>query len=268
MDRVAFGRTGLTVPRLGLGTVKLGRNRDVKYPESFELPDDATVERLLAAALDEGVVFWDTAPAYGTSEERLGPFVKTHRDRLVICTKAGEEFGPAGSTHDFSRDAITASVHRSLRRLRTDVIDVVLLHSAGHDESALVGGEARESLEALVEVGDVRAIGLSAKTSEGIDAAARGLDVVMAAFSVDDRRHEAALRRAHAQGVGVLAIKVLGQGHAVRSAAEDPVESALRSVLSTGAVHCAVVGTRSPEHLRHAARAAGRVLDPDGDDAR
>ena len=268
MDRVAFGRTGLTVPRLGLGTVKLGRNRDVKYPGAFELPDDATVARLLGTALDEGVVLWDTAPAYGASEERLGPFVAAHRDRLVLCTKAGEDFGPSGSTHDFTREAVTASVHRSLRRLRTDVIDVVLLHSDGRDERALVGGEAREALDRLVHAGDVRATGLSAKTSEGIDAAAGELDVVMAPLSSGDRRHEDALRRAHACGCGVLAIKVLGQGHAVGDDGARQVEAALRAVLSSGVVHCAVVGTRSPDHLREAARAIRRTEHENGADAR
>lgn len=264
MDRRELGRTGLSVPALGLGTVKIGRNRDVKYPRGFELPDDASVQRLLETALAEDVVLWDTAPAYGIAEERLGPFVARHRDRLVLCTKAGEEYGPEGSHHDFGRRALTASVHRSLQRLRTDAVDVLLLHSDGRDLEILDHSDALETIERLREAGDVRFGGISAKTAAGIERGGARLDVVMAPFGPAHRELEEALRQAHAAGAGVLAIKVLGQGHAVETAArtsQDPVEAALRTVLGAGFVDCAVIGTRSAEHLRQAAGAARRVAD-------
>ena len=68
----ALGNTGIEVSALGLGTVKLGRNEGVKYPSGFELPDDASVSRLLQLAADAGINLLDTAPAYGSSEERIG----------------------------------------------------------------------------------------------------------------------------------------------------------------------------------------------------
>jgi aryl-alcohol dehydrogenase-like predicted oxidoreductase len=264
VDRRELGRTGLSVPPLGLGTVKIGRNRDVKYPQGFELPDDASVERLLEAALAEGVVLWDTAPAYGVAEERLGPFVARHRDRLVLCTKAGEEYGPEGSHHDFGRQALTESVHRSLRRLRTDVVDVLLLHSHGRDLEILDHSDALETIERLREAGDVRFGGISAKTAAGIERGGACLDVVMAPFGPAHRDLGEALRQVHAAGTGVLAIKVLGQGHALETdtvPAEDPIEVALRTVLGAGFVDCAVIGTRSADHLRQAAGAARRIAD-------
>ena len=85
-----LGNTGMTVSVLGLGTVKLGRNQAVKYPEPFELPDDAQARRLIDRARDLGINLLDTAPAYGTSEERLGRLllVSVHRSgctRTAAC---------------------------------------------------------------------------------------------------------------------------------------------------------------------------------------
>src|SRR5690606_30396122 len=87
----ALGSTGLTVSALGLGTAKFGRNEQVKYPTAFALPDDNAVRALLAQAHDLGINLLDTAPAYGTSEERLGQVLR-NREKWIIVTKTGEEF--------------------------------------------------------------------------------------------------------------------------------------------------------------------------------
>ena len=258
MDGRLLGRTGLTVPALGLGTVKLGRNRDVKYPQAFDLPDDATVAALLDAALAEGVVLWDTAPAYGIAEERLGPHVAKHRDRLVLCTKVGEDHGPEGSHHDFSARAVVSSLERSLRRLRTDHVDVALIHSDGRDREILERTDVLEGLERARREGKTRAIGISAKTSEGVDHARGCLDVVMAPVNPEAGAVLEALRRAREDGLGILGIKVFGQGHSL--GADDAVERALRAALVDGPADCAVVGTRDPGHLREAAEAARKVM--------
>jgi aryl-alcohol dehydrogenase-like predicted oxidoreductase len=78
--RRQLGRTGLTVSSVALGTTKLGRNTGVKYPVDFALPSDQEVAALLESARQLGVNLIDTAPAYGESERRLGPFVNNHRD--------------------------------------------------------------------------------------------------------------------------------------------------------------------------------------------
>ena len=80
----SLGQTGLIVSRIGLGTTKLGRNTDVKYPKAFALPSDKQVRELLDTALTSGVNLIDTAPAYGASEARLAAFVGSQRDRLVL----------------------------------------------------------------------------------------------------------------------------------------------------------------------------------------
>ncbi|HHO58771.1 MAG TPA: aldo/keto reductase, partial [Thiotrichales bacterium] len=70
MIKRPLGATGIDVSVLGLGTVKIGRNEQVKYPEGFEIPDDRAVAGLFEQARSLGINFIDTAPAYGSSEQR------------------------------------------------------------------------------------------------------------------------------------------------------------------------------------------------------
>jgi aryl-alcohol dehydrogenase-like predicted oxidoreductase len=246
-----LGHTGLVVSPIGLGTTKLGRNTDVKYPEAFELPSDRQIAELLDTALELGVNLMDTAPAYGESEERLGPFVQANRDRIVLGTKCGETYENGRSTYDFSKAAIIESAERSLRRLRTDYIDVFLLHSDGRDVEILTQTGALEALEELKKMGKVRAIGISAKSEAGILEAARSLDVIMAPFSQKDPALAGPLARAHQAGLGVLAIKGLFSGHL-------DAGPAIGFVLQQPFIDSLIVGTINPAHLREAAAAAAR----------
>lgn len=262
MAQRALGNTGLSAFALGLGTVKIGRNRDVKYPDRFELPTDREVETLLGAALECGVQLMDTAPAYGQSEVRLGPFVRAHRDRIVLCSKAGEDWDATGSHHDFSAAAFELSVRRSLRRLQTDHLDLLLIHSDGRDLEILDHTDALEGLRRIKAQGLARAVGLSAKSEEGIRRAAAELDVVMAPFGLADPQFGTALAEARSIGCATLAIKVLGQGHTLAGAAsEDPVQSALEFVLQAPGIDLALVGTANPAHLRDAAARTRQILE-------
>jgi len=256
MESRALGRTGLRVGRVGLGTVKLGRNRDVKYPTAFDLPSDAEVEELLESALAAGVNLIDTAPAYGRSEERLAPFVRRHRERIVLCTKAGETFGPDGSHHDFSGPAIAASLEASLLRLGTDRVDLLLLHSDGRDHELLTTGDTLDALLEAREAGRAGAVGISAKTVEGVALAAEHLDVVMAPYSLQHDTLGPALGAAHARGCGVLAIKALASGHLARGGSAP---TAFAHVLRQPWVDAVVVGTLRFAHLRDALDAAAEV---------
>ena len=263
MAQRQLGTTGLKAFPLGLGTVKIGRNRDVKYPRDFDLPDDQQVRELLSAALDEGLSFIDTAPAYGLSEERLGPFVREHREQIVLCSKAGENYGPEGSGFDFSATALESSVERSLLRLQTDHLDLLLLHSDGRDEEILTRTDALEGLRRIKLSGKARAIGLSAKTAAGIRLAATELDAVMAPFGPAQLELGSELALARARGCATLAIKVLGQGHGVVDADQDPVQSALDLVLNAEGIDLALIGTVNSGHLRDAAAKARRSLGMD-----
>src|SRR5690606_3456949 len=133
MQRFPVANTGVEISAIGLGTVKLGRDQDVKYPPGFQIPDDAQATQLLILALDLGINLIDTAPAYGRSEERLGPLLRGQRSDWVICTKVGEEFENGQSHFDFSPEHVRFSLERSLKRLETDYLDIVLVHSDGND---------------------------------------------------------------------------------------------------------------------------------------
>ena len=150
-----LGDTGLTVSALGLGTVKIGRDQGVKYPTPFSIPDDDAVRDLLARARELGINLIDTAPAYGRSEERLGQLLRDRQD-WVIVSKVGEEFSDGDSHFDFSPAHTRASVERSLRRLNTDYLDCVLIHSDGNDLDVLRSG-ALETLEEMKQAGLIRA---------------------------------------------------------------------------------------------------------------
>ena len=240
-----LGRTGLLVSPIGFGAFKIGRNRGIKYPAGYELPDDAAVHRLLNGVLDCGVNYIDTAPAYGLSEERIGKAISPRRKEFVLSTKVGETFEDGRSTYDFSADAVRASVQRSLKRLKTDVLDVVFIHSDGNDVKILNETDVVATLHDLRDAGHVRAIGFSGKTVEGAHAALAWADVLMVEHHLDDRSHEEVMTEAAAPEIdaGVVVKKPLASGRL------DPRE-AIEFVLSNANVASLVIGGLDLEHIR------------------
>lgn len=242
-----LGNTGIEVSALGLGTVKLGRNTKVKYPEPFTLPTEKEAASLLAKAADLDINLLDTAPAYGDSEERLGKLLSGQRDRWVLCSKVGEEFADGQSHFDFSAAHIRRSVERSLQRLQTDVLDLVTLHSSGDDLALLREGEALDTLRSLQRDGLLRAVGISAKTPAGIRAATELCDVVMATLNPTEMEAQGALDPCVKAGLGILLKKPLGSGHLALGVDQ------LQDSLALAMTHCgngaALVGTLSPAHL-------------------
>ena len=155
MLKRALGSTGIDVSVLGLGTVKIGRNQQVKYPSGFELPDDQSVIELFELARSLGINFIDTAPAYGSSEQRLGELLPERHD-WVIVTKVGEIFENGESRFDFSYDYTVASIEQSLKKLRRDVLDVVLVHSDGNDMDIINGQPVFDALESVKNKGLIK----------------------------------------------------------------------------------------------------------------
>ena len=251
-----LGKTGILVSALGLGTVKLGRDQGVKYPGAFKIPDDATARRLIEQALELGINLIDTAPAYGIAEERLGGLLAGLRDRIVLSTKTGEEFDGTGSNFDFSAAHTRMSVERSLRRLRTDRLDLVLIHSDGDDLRVLDREEVLGELVRLRAEGLVRAVGISTKTvAGGLRAVELGCDAVMVAYHPGAPEDHEVIDAAGRAGCGVLLKKALASGYAAASVADN-----LRFALTPAAVSSAVIGTIHPEHLRSNVEAANAVL--------
>jgi aryl-alcohol dehydrogenase-like predicted oxidoreductase len=245
----ALGQTGIAVSCLGLGTVKFGRTQNLKYPREFVLPDDGQLKNLLRVAQESGINLLDTAPAYGVSEERLGGLLKSSRKDWIISTKAGEEFqvnpvtGEATSHFDFSAKHLRMSVERSLRRLRTDYLDLLLLHSDGQDQQLLTQTDAVETLHQLKKEGWIRAHGASTKSVEGGKLAASLLDVVMVTYNASQPDELEVIQNCESLQKGVLLKKVFASGQNTSAAA------ALSFALKPAAVSSAVIGTINPEHL-------------------
>ena len=254
-----LGDTGLLVSPLGLGTVKLGRDQGVKYPNGFTIPDDAAARALLQQARELGINLIDTAPAYGVSEQRLGPLLRGQRQDWVIVSKVGEEFEAGQSHFDFSPQHARFSVERSLQRLETDFIDLVLVHSDGNDVAVLRDSGVYEALAELKREGKIRAFGLSGKTVEGGLLALEQGDCAMVTYNLAEQGERAVLDHAASHHKGILIKKALASGHAVL-AGKDPVRASFELVFGHPGVSSAIVGTINPQHLAANAAAAAAVI--------
>lgn len=251
-----LGSTGIEVSCLGLGTVKFGRNEGVKYPQDFALPDDLSVQNLLGQCAERGMNLIDTAPAYGNSEKRLGQLLE-NRQHWVICSKVGEEFNKGVSHFDFSASHTRKSIERSLKRLRTDYLDIVLVHSDGSDEAIIHHSDCFETLQRAREDGLIRAYGMSTKTIAGGLLTVLHADIVMVTLNPSALDDRVVIEAAHKQGKGVLIKKALNSGHVLAVANEatqplqDPVQNSLNFIFSNAGVGAVIIGSITPRHLQH-----------------
>ena len=237
------GRTELTVPPIGFGSFKIGRNQGVKYPQPYDLPDPAAVSLLLNRVLDLGCTLIDTAPAYGLSESRIGTAVGHRRAEFILSTKVGETFENGQSRYDFSATAIKASLERSLRQLQTDRLDIVLIHSNGDDRQILTETDTVSILQDYRARGLIRAIGLSGKTVAGAKLALSWADLLMVEYHLDDTTHDALIQQAAAAGVGIFVKKGLASG-------KLPADESIRFVLEHPGVTSLIVGGLNFEHFQ------------------
>lgn len=264
LPQTRLGNTELLISRLGLGTVKIGRNQSVKYPQAFALPDDAQVRQLLHTARDGGINLLDTAPAYGASEERLGYLLRGQRKDWIISTKAGEDFSPSRdgegqSSFDFSPKALRLSVERSLRRLRTDYLDLVLIHSDGNDSQLIQQQQVLHSLAQLKREGWIRAFGMSVKTLEGGLLCAPSADVIMASIDPAQADTQPLLEACSQYNCGLLLKKIFNSGHLLHSdqtpgspatSTTAIIEQQMKVIFAPKAVNSAIIGTLNCQHLR------------------
>lgn len=255
-----LGSTGLMVSPLGLGTVKLGRDQGVKYPNGFRIPDDAQARNLIKLARDLGINLIDTAPAYGVSEQRLGPMLRGQRDQWVIVSKVGEEFIDGQSLFDFSSAHTRRSVDRSLTRLQTDRIDLVLVHSDGRDVDVLRNSGVYETLAELKQEGKILGYGLSGKTVEGGLLALEQGDCAMVTYNLNEQAERPVLDYATSHKKGILIKKALASGHACLKSGDDPVRASFELVFAHPGVGAAIIGTINSQHLSDNVRTAASVL--------
>jgi len=238
-----LGKTGTSLSALGFGAFKIGRNQQIKYSQAYDLPDDATTASLLNSILDLGINHIDTAPAYGISEERIGRFLSHRRSEFLLSTKIGETFANGQSHYDYSRASLTASLERSLQRLKTDVLDLVLIHSNGDDQEILHNSAAVDVLHEFKDAGKIRWIGLSGKTVAGATSALDWADALMVEYHLEDQSHAELIQQAADRGIGILVKKGLASGHL-------PPADAIAFVLENPAVSNLVVGGLNLQHIQ------------------
>jgi len=275
LPHTRLGKTDLQISRLGLGTVKFGRNQGVKFPEAFELPSDQQARELLNLARDLGINLLDTAPAYGASEERLGSLLRGERKEWIICSKAGESFDGVESHFDFSPAALRKSLDKSLRQLRTDYVDILLIHSDGNDLDIIHRDQVLHSLAQFKREGWIRAFGMSTKTVAGGMLCAQEADVIMTTYDPESEDDRHLLDQCAAQHTGVLLKKIFNSGHLLaQSSTEQPqnrpqkkaktpvktIEEKLELIFSHKAVNSAIIGTLNCQHLRDNVACALDVL--------
>lgn len=259
LEKVAFGSTGLQVSRIGLGGGKIG---------SPNL-SDADAEKLLNTALDSGINLIDTARGYGFSEERIGKFLSHRRDDFILSTKVG--YSVPGFV-DWSYAIILAGVDEALKVLKTDVIDVVHLHSCSLE--MLQRGEVIDALEAAKAAGKIRFVAYAGENMALEYAVSCGrFQIVQASVNFCDQRIiDRPLPEAQKRDIGVIAKRPLA--NAPWRFAERPIadyaeeywlrwsamqidprglpwnELALRFAAFTPGVHCCIMGTNKLDHIR------------------
>jgi aryl-alcohol dehydrogenase-like predicted oxidoreductase len=151
MQHRQLGSSGIEVSALGLGTMMFG---------TWGNPDESACRQMVDAALDAGVTLFDTADIYdfGVSEEILGRALNGRRDSVVLATKAGNAMSDDPMERGLSRRWIVQSCDASLRRLRTDHIDLYQMHRPDPDTPI---DETLQAFDELVQAGKIRAVGTS-----------------------------------------------------------------------------------------------------------
>ena len=152
-----FGSDSCKVSEIGLGTWQLGGN--------WGPVDDRTAETTLAAAVEAGVNFLDTADVYGDgrSEERIAKFLRTRKERIFVATKLGRR-GDPGWPANFTREAMRRHTEDSLRRRGVEALDLTQLHCIPTEE--LRRGAVFEHLRELKAEGKIKRFGASVESME------------------------------------------------------------------------------------------------------
>ena len=268
MERRQLGKTDMQVSLLGFGGAEIG----------FEGATEETVERLLKSALDAGLNVIDTGECYEGSEELIGKTVSDRRADYYLFTKCGHPRG-IGS-EDWSPSSLLESIERSLRRLKTERLDLIQLHSCS--EAVLRKGDAIAALQMAREKGYARYIGYSGDSVAARYAVDCGaFDTLQTSINIADQEAiELTLPFAQEKKMGVIAkrpianaawkeshkpidsyhhaywdrLKKLNYEFVRHLPLEESIAHALRFTLSVPGVHTAIVGTTKPERWQENAK--------------
>jgi aryl-alcohol dehydrogenase-like predicted oxidoreductase len=268
MERRVLGKTAMEVSVLGFGGSEIG----------YQQASVDTVERLLSSALDAGLNVIDTAECYLESEELIGQAVGHRRDDYYLFTKCGHSSGL--DYPDWNPRLLDESIERSLKRLKTDFLDLTQLHSCSVE--TLRRGEVIEALQRACEQGKTRFIGYSGDGEDALYAIECGaFDTLQTSVSIADQQAlELTLPQARERGMGVIAKRPVANAvwkhetkpsdsyvHAywdrlrkldydfLKKDVPEALALALRFTLSVPGIHTAIVGTTKPGRWHENAKA-------------
>ena len=289
LPKSILGRTGLKVTKLGYGAMEL------RGTDHFPRLSPAQAGAILNGVLDSGINYIDTSPDYGYSEQLIGGQLAHRRGEFYLAGKCGCPIEAPDvphdrhKPHDFSRANLCAGVEQSLRRMKTDYLDVVQFH-VSPARSQLEEHDSIAELVSLREQGKVRFIGMSGTMPHLEDHIAMGVfDVFQIPYSIVEREHEDLIHKAAREGAGIVIRGGVARGAMVkdesvideypaflqpafrarrrlwqRTSFDDllggmsPMEFMLRFTISNPDMTTTIVGTANPEHLAHNVTVAAR----------
>ena len=264
MEKRQFGNTGLSVTTLGYGAMEL---RHV---------DEDQAERLLNGVLDAGINFIDTSPDYGPSEDLIGKCISGRRNEYYLATKCGcnvpNQGGKDAPRHIWTGAQVRHNIEHSLKRLKTDYVDVWQVHSA--DPAELAESDVLETMLRIKSEGKVRHIAVSMNSgAEGygyghfrpyLDGDWRDFEAIQIWYSAMTRASENAMTEAAARGLGMIirgvvrriepweslsdAVTQLGLDD-LRANDESSAQFLLRFAIAHPALHTTIIGTKNLGHL-------------------
>jgi predicted aldo/keto reductase-like oxidoreductase len=232
MQTVNIGRTGIETSYLGFGTGTHGWSGS---SDQTRIGYNKLVN-LLKSGYDQGVVLWDSADGYGSHPHLADALKDFGRSSVNIITK----------THSRSPENIRDEIHRFLKELGTDYIDILLMHCITSESWLKDYSDVIDVFQEIKKNGLARAIGMSCHNFGALKtvASAYWIDVVLARINYDGMRMDAepddvvpVLKDIHSAGKGVIGMKVIGQG-----GLNQNVQKAMEFIQGLSCVDAIVVG--------------------------
>lgn len=278
IPRAVLGKTGLEVTRLGYGAMEVRGSRIWGgRPVTEEQAD-----RILNAVVDAGINFIDTSNDYGRSEEFIGKFLAHRREQYILATKCGctvvrRDENTDDTPHVWTRDNLFRGLHESLKRMKTDYVDLIQLHNPPTEE--VERNDLVRVLQEMREQGKTRYIGISTTLPHlpaylGMEV----FDTFQIPYSALERTHEEWMALAAEHGLGIIVRGGVARGEpgaglgnqdrwanfeeAKLDELLEPGQSRtsfmLRYTLRHPSAHTIIVGTLHPEHLAENLEAAAQ----------
>ncbi len=273
MQYQILGKSDLKISKIGFGCMSLKTQQEDPMAIGFNT--------IIDAAIDQGINYFDTADLYdkGLNETLLGKAFKGKRDKVIIATKAGNQWRADGSGWDWNprKDYILKCADESLKRLQIDYIDLYQSHGGTMEDNI---DETIEAYEILLQQGKIRYYGLSSIRPNVIREFIKRSNIVsvMTQYSLLDRRpEESTLNLLHDNNIGVLVRgsvasgllidkpakaylnyneeQVAGAANAIKSISlkeRNNAQTAVQYILKNPAVTSAIVGIRTMDQLKEA----------------